>query len=153
MNVQQAINKLVDFHAWFELEADDADHDHGNPDGGNEAECPGCQWASAARDMSAIIDTLRADLVQPTPEPDWTQAPEWAQWAFLVMYTGHKFLEFRWKFTDILPERDKEWKCYVTPYDAMYYIGPTVDLPIGIDWRTTLRRRPEAENYKQEGIN
>lgn len=76
-----------------------------------------------------IIDT------HPTmPEPDWEQAPRWATQHFFSPnsegYFGHG-VELRTKHSF------NSWSYSLTMPSGLY-------LPIGIDWRTTLRRRPTA---------
>ena len=71
---------------------------------------------------------------QPTvPEPDWSQAPEDAQ--------HHAIAANGWGayYGDEVRMTDDQWWSDDGPlmWDKHY------DLPIGIDWRTTLRERPK----------
>jgi len=82
---------------------------------------------------------VRADTQPEAPEPDWDEAPEWAQW-WAVDADGLTY------WYGIVPPT-------LSPTHDMWDTGPDgfdtpigyIDLPLGIDWRTTLRRRPEAQ--------
>jgi hypothetical protein len=85
---------------------------------------------------SSSSDAVLAWLdAQPAaPEPDWTTAPDWAQW-WAVSARGVA-----------------SWWAGDKPYidGALWDNGGgklityVIDLPLGVDWRTTLRRRPEV---------
>ena len=109
--------------------------------------CTAAQWCEIAGERTdgaeeaianimAVVDALTEQDAQPdAPLPDWTTAPEWAQWwavdadGMACWYTSEpKIYESVWG-----PEDDR-W--HVT--------HGLVDLPLGVDWRTTLRRRPEV---------
>lgn len=85
-----------------------------------------------------IVLELLDNLPQP-PEPDWSQAPDWAQWwavdadGTAVWYEAEPFVSdpFMW-----------DWN--YTPH-TQNKIDKILHIPIGIDWRTTLRRRPQPE--------
>jgi len=85
-------------------------------------------------DVIMLLDWLQS---QPTaPEPDWSQAPEWAQWwAFDTHNVGFWYAEEPHVMAG-------KWESNhgMIVWDGAY----SDDLPIGIDWRTTLRKRPEA---------
>ncbi len=71
--------------------------------------------------------------------PDWSQAPEWAQWCAVV--PGGRAL---WSETPLvlLTEGDG-W----TDEDAIglwSWAGWIVDLPLGVDWRLLKWQRPEV---------
>ncbi len=74
---------------------------------------------------------------QPTmPVPEWDKAPEWAQWWAVEASEIALWFEFE---PALNPER------FVWEASNGYNQTYGVCLPIGIDWRQTLRRRPEAE--------
>lgn len=77
------------------------------------------------------------DAQPEAPEPDWTNAPEWAQW-WAVDANGMAW----WYATqpEYLSGDGTEWDCG----QQARRVGE-IDLPLGTDWRTTLRRRPEAQ--------
>lgn len=88
------------------------------------------------RNTYGIVSEWRDSLSQ-APEPDWSKAPEWAEWWAVnadggvawfenkptiwvsVVYCGWESNKGRWK----------------TILDRL-------ELPLGVDWRTTLRKRP-----------
>lgn len=78
---------------------------------------------------------------QPTaPEPDWSQAPPNAKW-----YTVDSRGERCWWVLDEAPyiePRQHFWTCK-HGLGYAHWID-RIDLPICVDWRTTLRKRPEA---------
>ncbi len=88
--------------------------------------------------LDDALSTLRAWLdAQPeAPEPDWTKAPPWAMW-WAVDANGMAW----WYATqpEYLSGDGTEWACG----QPAWRVGE-IDLPVGVDWRTTLRRRPEA---------
>jgi len=71
------------------------------------------------------------------PEPDWSQAPEWAQWA-CVLPSNERM------FSNVEPvEIFGRWS---HRYDQLAAVKTWIipcNLPRGIDWRETLRKRPE----------
>ena len=89
----------------------------------------------------------RIDDVQPqavAPEPDWTQAPEWAMW-WAVDPSG----DYVWSESEpflVEPERATFWmldtrKRHEQDLDAAC-LNVRVRIPLGIDWRTLKRQRP-----------
>lgn len=67
--------------------------------------------------------------------PDWSQAPDVAQWyAICADGEGHWYVE-----QPKVDERRGKW-ISVWPHSS----GGTVDIPLGIDWRTCKWQRPEA---------
>ena len=67
--------------------------------------------------------------------PDWSQAPEWAQW-----YTIDGKGEGNWHVEE--PEHN-EWRCqWFSAWPHSY--GGTVVIPLGIDWRLCKWQRPEV---------
>lgn len=87
--------------------------------------------------MANAVATLAWLDAQPAaPEPDWTQAPEWAQW-WAVQASGFA----KWY-------QDKpaiEWGDWRVPWNMFTQSAGDANLPLGSDWRMTLRRRPEVE--------
>lgn len=78
--------------------------------------------------MFALIEAYEALA------PDWTQAPEWAQW-YTIDADGEAC------FTDI--ESEIVATVWSTYSGNMLLIG-SVNLPIGIDWRLCKWKRPEV---------
>jgi hypothetical protein len=83
------------------------------------------------------------DALPDMPTPDWSQAPDWAQW-WCVDTDGTTYwyeLEPKigvggWWHKEIQPQwvaKDKE-----------------IDLALGVDWRQTLQRRPKSEDDNNE---
>lgn len=73
------------------------------------------------------------------PDPDWSHAPEWAQWwavdSSCMAYwyqTQPTMVPGMW----YCPKGHGHWSCMVG--------DEPIDLPLGCDWRLTLRRRPEV---------
>ena len=88
----------------------------------------------------AVLDWIasQTEESQPVaPQPDWSTAPEWAMWwAVDPDMVGY------WFGTEPLAGYG-EWNSYDdqnSKVKAGYY-----SMPLGIDWRQTLRKRPEAE--------
>lgn len=67
--------------------------------------------------------------------PDWTQAPEWAQW-----YAIHAINEAKWYQNQPYPGDEGYWKAD----DGFRRSVLDVDLPVGLDWRICLWQRPQA---------
>lgn len=81
----------------------------------------------------AYLDTLPA-----APAPDWSSAPDWAMWAILDLELGIRIVGFKYLYLEFKPElRHNVWR-----FDGRFESGESVQLPIGIDWRTTLVARP-----------
>jgi len=87
------------------------------------------------------------DAQPAAPEPDWDSAPEWANWWAASVPVGlYKFTNAFW-YAEKPHMRAHEWVCATNPDGSptgKMMGAPYVDLPLGIDWRTTLRRRPEV---------
>lgn len=95
-------------------------------------------WHASAEERQAIEITARLVAAYDALAPDWSQAPEWAQWCAVV--PGGRAL---WSETPLvlLPEGDG-W----TDEDAIGLwsrAGWIVDLPLGVDWRLCKWQRPE----------
>ena len=91
--------------------------------------------------MHSMIQRLLDEQArQPVaPEPDWSQAPKWAQWA-CVLPSNERM------FSDVEPvEIFGRWS---HAYDQLATVKTWIipcNLPLGIDWRTTLTLRPEGK--------
>lgn len=93
----------------------------------------------------AIIYAYLAMTTQPVaPEPDWSQAPEWAMWATIIAVTSYRSTNWHWCWIDEKPSITK----YEIVVDGYYHVGGEVDVPLGIDFRTVICQRPSAA---QEG--
>ena len=75
------------------------------------------------------------------PEPDWSKAPEKANWWAVDGYQTVTGYWHSWWYVK-KPTLDQVNTCW----DSLnrIYAG-AVDLEIGIDWRGTLRKRPEGK--------
>ena len=83
--------------------------------------------------LEAEVERLRA--ASQVPHPDWTKAPEWAQW-WAVDARG-----ISWWYQHQPAPVETEW--YVAQsYLAQSQAGERIYLQLGIDWRTTLQQRP-----------
>jgi hypothetical protein len=71
------------------------------------------------------------------PQPDWATAPPWVNW-----WAADANGETHW-FVSAPKVFDSIWMPH--PHLEIIDDDGDVDLPVGIDWRTTLRRRPEAQ--------
>ena len=86
------------------------------------------------------VGYVRLDSLPVAPEPDWDEAPEWAMWWAQDATEDCNWFEQK-PFPDLAEwvmakgswEEDG-WNCV---------FDKCVSLPLGIDWRTTLRKRPE----------
>lgn len=109
-------------------------------------------------DVSASIDDLadRAVIIRPTnvrtvylvdkppsqmPEPDWTQAPDEAQW----WAVDANCLAYFYEKEPYVPVGDCRWYMWDVSLARLTHNAGKVDLPLSVDWRTTLRRRPVQE--------
>lgn len=77
------------------------------------------------------------DAQPEAPEPDWSTAPEWAQW-WAVDTDGVAC----W----YVSEPNINGAVWAPTDDLWHLTQGLVALPIGVDWRTTLRKRPEASH-------
>jgi hypothetical protein len=84
-----------------------------------------------------------------TFRPDWSQAPEWAEWGAISCSTvdpaSHhgEMLWFRYE-----PHLSHgRWVVnYVTGVESPSFMpGGIIHVPIGVDWRTLKAQRPSAE--------
>ena len=122
------------------------DSDHGEP-------CLVYQALDGAYNVKGIdderahrLDDMPGDfipLAKPVaaPEPDWSAAPEWA--------THHVFCgdaEGMWIKTDGTPTVDGYGWSFNAREGWTDWLSSGETLPLGIDWRTTLTKRPEADN-------
>lgn len=77
------------------------------------------------------------------PQPDWTQAPEWAQWwtvdpdGSVYWYEQKPILATTVDYCGWQPKT-------IEGYQQGYMVPDgEVDIPLGIDWRTLKFRRPQ----------
>ena len=85
-------------------------------------------------DLDYVLNWLEA---QPeAPQPDWATAPPWVNW-----WAADANGETHW-FVSAPKVFDSIWMPH--PHLEIIDDDGDVDLPVGIDWRTTLRRRPEV---------
>ena len=76
------------------------------------------------------------DAQPDAPIPDWTTAPPWAQW-WAVDEDGRTYWYDRQPYVE--KADDGCWDG-----NGEFRWNGDVTLPVGVDWRTTLRRRPEV---------
>lgn len=88
-------------------------------------------------DLQCISDAVNWLYAQPTaPEPDWNEAPEWAEWWAVDANEGYYWYEHEpfilawgWANPKGLVQGDIDME--------------DRHIPIGIDWRTLKRQRPQ----------
>ena len=110
----------------------------------NEGPGWGTWWDEADEEMGATVKYIRADLVPQLPEPDWSASgcPEW--WAVDGDGEAHYY--------NNKPKIDKQICCWdssrwTAKGSSIHIALDRINaLPLGIDWRTTLRKRPEASD-------
>ena len=73
------------------------------------------------------------------PEPDWDNAPKWARW-WAVEPDGEEYGSAHW-YAEQPSIADSWWN---EPTSSRFCFDETVNLPLGCDWRLTLRKRPEV---------
>jgi hypothetical protein len=101
-------------------------------------------WVDAQVIRHALSSARAAPVAPPldVPQPDWSQAPKWAMWwavdanGYPMWYMHEPFIQdamWMWQDNDGLasgiPSR---------------HLPQSIELPIGTDWRTTLRQRPQV---------
>ncbi len=69
------------------------------------------------------------------PEPDWDNAPEWTRW-----WAVEPDCSAYW-YAKQPSIAESHWS---EPKNSRFCYDHTVDLPLGCDWRMTLRKRPEV---------
>ena len=93
--------------------------------------------------IDSALAALRAPTPQPAlPEPDWASAPEWAMW-FTVDLDGRAKW---WRDKPILMDKYNWWLYdHSNPYTVYPFNKDIKWVPKEhcVDWRTTLRRRPQ----------
>jgi hypothetical protein len=90
--------------------------------------------------INFLLDKLRS---QPTaPEPDWSIAPKWAEWWAQDSSTFPLGKNAGWYEAQPNCGDNGQWW---NDRPGMVQNMRVDDLPLGIDWRTTLRKRPEVE--------
>jgi hypothetical protein len=90
----------------------------------------------AHADAEIVYAWLEAQAA--APEPDWDEAPEWAMW-WVVEPSGDAYW---WQAEPWIVDND-HWD-HPEFRTVRADVAGEVDLPLGIDWRTTLRERPQA---------
>jgi len=96
---------------------------------------------SHTEDRAGVADRVASALAAlKSPEPDWSAAPEWAQW-WAVSAASEAF----WYAAEPKPINHMgHWARPMTnSRDSMMRRAGRIDLPLGTDWRLTLRERPE----------
>ena len=91
-----------------------------------------------------VIVYIMANRLPTAPEPDWSQAPEWAEW-WAVDGAVEPCENSNSCWFENEPTQGDNATWWITVERGMSQSDRVVDLPIGIDWRTTLRKRPEGE--------
>jgi hypothetical protein len=90
---------------------------------------------------------LKAGREQPAMlEPDWSRVNPKYQWAWLTPMIDAKYgPKFCWRFRETEPiERHVDSNSFLG-LEHDYISWFPIELPLGVDYRTTLRRRPPAE--------
>lgn len=87
--------------------------------------------ANTADEISAILDEYDAKYLPQKPQPNWNEAPEWAQWWAVDAN------EIAWWYTEKPKTISSCWLCN----DGRASCHDTIDLN-GYDWRKTLTPRP-----------
>lgn len=84
------------------------------------------------------------------PRPDWSKAPEWAQWWVMHGYGAAEFLDTEPKAATI---HNASWfLCPGTRRHAdIRPVGECERIPIGIDWRTLIQKRP-TQHRRNPGL-
>lgn len=91
------------------------------------------------QDAEAALDWLDSQPV--APEPDWGSAPEWAQWWAV---DGNDGIANWWFVEPYADSISGQWlHNFHGESDANAFAGH-IEIPIGIDWRTLIRQRPES---------
>jgi len=98
-------------------------------------------WDTANVANIKIFTDMRLCRAVPNnyPEPDWSDAPEWAQW-WAVDVVRNNYSRAFW-FENEPGIADGIWD---TLRGGEFQVYGPVDLPFGCDYRLTLRKRPEV---------
>lgn len=73
-----------------------------------------------------------------SPRPDWSEAPEWANW-WSVDADGDIF----WSEIKPMPHKSSaSWQIDFSKGRVDF--DQNIDIPIGIDWRTLIEERPNV---------
>jgi len=95
-------------------------------------------------DYLHVLREWLENLIPEMPKPDWSRAPAWAQWwAVDGLHNGTGYVA-GWFSEE--PEHDDVmgmWTGNPEWGDTDDCFDQYIVLPIGIDWRCTLQRRPE----------
>ncbi len=101
--------------------------------------CPICDGTGEVEDTLPAKERTMSDPF----EPDWNEAPEWAEWHAVDETGDGNWME---STPDILEPNSDPGVWYVTSAYADRYIPSDFDGDlIGLDWRNSLRHRPEAK--------
>ena len=116
----------------------------------NLMECDGRdtieKWGSDIGNVNRWLELLADQMQsQPTaPEPDWSTAPEGAMW-WAVDPDGYcNWFENEPILTQVTSAPD-EIGPHWSYFGSCWHRYEAVNIPLGIDGRTTLRKRPEEE--------
>lgn len=96
--------------------------------------------ARSRDDIEWLCQQLRAALQarSPWPRPDWSQAPEWAEW-WAVDANG----QVTWFDTDPVVDHSGFWDHLVIDgRTGRMYPDGKISIPIGTDWRLLKEKRP-----------
>lgn len=106
------------------------------------------QQSMILEQQAAEIKLLRAQLAaahqqEAMPVPDWASAPEWANW-----WAANAGKTMGWyELKPIIITGDPYWS---EQHGRKLHANMLTDLPIGVDWRTTLVARPAAQPKQGE---
>ena len=95
----------------------------------DESDDLGKQQTEKDRRVETWLDSLPAK-----PQPDWSEAPKWAQWWAVDANEESYWFESH-------PQIDTTF--WMPLGDCKSISDAFVALLLGIDWRTTLRKRPQ----------
>lgn len=84
--------------------------------------------------IAPLPEGVRVCRAATVPRPDWSQAPEWAQWWTVDVYGRET-----WHM------REPELRGYQWRPTYGYKCSRQVDIPLGIDWRLLKTERPRKE--------
>lgn len=78
--------------------------------------------------------------------PDWSQAPEWAQWYTIDADGVATFfdVEPEWEMFEWVIDWRSDPDAPSYPNEPLILDAPKIDVPIGVDWRLLKWQRPEV---------
>lgn len=106
------------------------------------------QQSMILEQQAAEIKLLRAQLAaaqqqEAMPVPDWASAPEWANW-----WAANAGKTMGWyELKPIIITGDPYWS---EQHGRKLHANMLTDLPVGVDWRTTLVARPAAQPKQED---